>query len=158
MMIFKHVPRLLSTTYSAAPAARVIFVIAFALACAAARPGLDLQDGIGLQDALVQLAQGRAGLDAELVDEAAAGVQVGGQRGGLLPGPVQGEHQQLVHLLPQRLRRGQGRQLGDHLVVPAQVQVGVDAGFQRRQPHLGQLRHLRCQQRRWHIGQRPAAP
>ena len=54
------------------------------------------------------------------------GLPVGGQRRGLLSGPVQRQHQQLVHPLPQRLGGRQRGELGDHLAVTAQVQVGVD--------------------------------
>jgi hypothetical protein len=123
------------------------------------RQRAEQQRAIGLQDLLVQVAQQRAGLDAQLVDQLPPRRAVGGQRGGLLPGPVQREHEQLVQPLPQWLGRGQRLQLDHDLAVPPQVQVRVNPGLERVQPHLGQPRHLgHGQHLRGHVRQRLAPP
>ena len=127
---------------------------------AAAFPGPGKQQrGVGPLNAQVQLAQRGPWLDAELADQLAAGVPVGGQRRGLLSGPVQRQHQQLVHPFPQRLGSGQFLQLRDELAVQAQVQLGVDPGFQRAKAQLGQPLALGAGQgRRRHIRQRLPPP
>ena len=60
-------------------------------------------------------------------------------------------------MLPQRISRYQRLQLPDHLAVPAEVQVGLDARLQGLQPQIRQPRHLsHGQELRRHIGQRLA--
>ena len=64
-----------------------------------------------------------------------------------------------MELLLQRVRCDQLAQLRHHLTMPAQLQVGVDAGGQRLQPLVHDRRHLAVpQQQRWHVGERLAAP
>ncbi len=64
-----------------------------------------------------------------------------------------------MELLLQRVRRDQLAQLGHHFAMPAQLQVGVDAGGQRLQPLVHDRRHLAVsEQQRRHVGERLAAP
>ncbi len=120
------------------------------------RPG---QGRVVRQQLLLQRAQLRAGLGAQLVDQHVPDRLVGRQRGGLLAVPVQGQHQQAVQPLAKGLLAGQLAQLGDHLARPAQVQVRVDACLQRLQPQLGQPGPLAGGERvRGHPGQRLAPP
>ena len=76
------------------------------------------------------------GLDAEFFVQLAPRVQEGGQRIRLAAGPVQGQHEQAVQPLPQRMIGHQVPQLRDQVCVVAQRQVqfgafldDADAGF-----------------------------
>ena len=75
------------------------------------------------QDVGLEVAQGRAGVDAELAGQAVTDVGVGAQGLGLPAGPVQRQHQQLPQPLAQRVRPAPGLQLGGELTVAAQHQV-----------------------------------
>jgi hypothetical protein len=55
------------------------------------------------QDAGLEIAQGRARVDAELVGQVVADFGVGAQGLGLAAGPVQGEDEQLPQALAQRV-------------------------------------------------------
>jgi hypothetical protein len=107
----------------------------------------------------VYLAQPGTRFGAEFLDQHDAGLLVRRQRLGLAAVPVQGQHELAVKALAQAMSRGQLSQFGDHLRVAAQVQIGVDASFQRLQPDFGQARDLPQRQRlRSHISQRLAPP
>ena len=95
-----------------------------------------LQRRVVLQDGPLQLLQGRARLDAELVDERAASLPVGLQGLRLPAGPVQRRHEVAPQALPERMLRDQRLQLPDELAVPAEREVGVDAQLDGRQPDL----------------------
>jgi hypothetical protein len=99
------------------------------------------------------------GFDAEFIDEHLAGALIGGERFGLPSVTVEGEHELGVQAFPERITGDQAPQLGDHVGMTPQVQVGVDACFQCLQPHLGQTGDLPVrQQLRTDIGQRIAPP
>ena len=103
--------------------------------------------------------QSGPGFGAEFLDEHLAGALIGGERFGLPSVAVEGEHELGVQTFPERITGDQAPQLGDHVRVTPQVQVGVDACFQCLQPHLGQTRDLPVrQQLRTDIGQRIAPP
>ena len=91
----------------------------------------------------MQPLQRLAGVDAELAGEQFADPPVGGERVGLPAAPVQRQHELAVQPLPQRVPGHQLLQLGDERVVPAERQVGVDAGLQRGQPQFLQAGGLR---------------
>ena len=64
-----------------------------------------------------------------------------------------------MQVLAQRIDRGQPLQLGDHVGVPAQVQIGFDSGFHRVQAQLSQPGHLPHRQHvGLHVRERHAAP
>jgi len=88
-------------------------------------------------------AQLRAWLHPDFPDEVTAGPLKGEQRVALPPAAVQREHQQRPQPLPQRMLAHQRLQLGGHLGVPAQRQVGLDPGLQRGQAHLPQVSRRR---------------
>ena len=94
----------------------------------------------------MQLAQSSSRLGTKLLDEHAAGMLVGSKRLGLAAVTVEGEHQQAMQVLAQRVGAGQMPQLGDHVGVTAQMQVGVHACFQCLQTHLRQARGLKLRQ------------
>jgi hypothetical protein len=86
----------------------------------------------------LQLVQSGSRFNTKFLDEHGADMPVGRKGPALVAVTVEGEHQQAVQVLPQRVDAGQVPQLGDHLGVTAQVQVGVHACFQCLQPHLRQ--------------------
>ena len=113
---------------------------------------------VRLQDALLQLPQTRARVHAEFVGEQAA--RVGVHREGLrLPAAaVQRQHQQLAQTLPQRVRGGEGGQLGDRLRVAALLQVHVEPGFEQLEAPLLQAGPLGLRVRARNARQRPPRP
>ncbi len=78
------------------------------------------------EDLLVQVAQLRARVHAELVGQPAADLVVVPQRLPLLPGAVQGEHELRGGAFVQRVLRGQLRQHGGRLAVQPRAQPEVD--------------------------------
>ena len=109
-------------------------------------PPRESQGGIARQDLLVQFPQPGPGFGAEFLDEHLAGALIGGERLGLPSVTVEGEHELGVQAFPERITGDQAPQLGDHVRVPPQVQVGVDSCFQCLQPHLGQTGDLPVRQ------------
>ncbi len=121
------------------------------------RPRERGQPRVGAQNALMQVAEIRPRLDSQLADQGAASVLVGGQGLGWAPVTIEGEHQHPVRVLPERVGGGELPQLGDHLTVPAEIQISVDPGFERLGVHLGDPRFvLEEEQFRGYVGQRPA--
>ena len=86
------------------------------------------------QDRAVQLAEGRARLDPELVHERAASVLVGLERLRLPAGAIEREHQLRAQTLAQRILGDERLQLADELGVEPGLEVGVDALLEHRQP------------------------
>lgn len=113
---------------------------------------------VGLEDALLELLQARARVHAEFVGEEAARVGVHGERLGLPPAAVQGEHQQFAQPLAQGVRRGQGGEFGDGLRVAALLQVHVEAGFEELEAPLLQAGALCLRVRPGHARQRLPVP
>ena len=94
------------------------------------------------ENAGLELSQGRAGVDPELVDQVVTGLAVSPQGFGLASGPVKGEHEQLPQPLAKRVFPAQRLQLADELAVMAQHQVGFGAGLGRHQGQVVQVRPL----------------
>ena len=80
------------------------------------------------EDLLLELAQARPGIEAELVGEQGPDALVGRQRVGLAAGPVQRGDQQLPQAFPIRVGRDGRLQLADHVVAEPQAsrQLGLD--------------------------------
>lgn len=98
----------------------------------------------------------RAG--AQLLGERAADARVDIERVRLPSGVVQRCHQQLVDPLAPGVFGSQHAQRTDRVVVPAQHNLGLPAGLDRRQAQLLQPGALGLGVRAGHTGQRPAAP
>ena len=95
------------------------------------------------QDSRVQPLQLRPGLGAQLLDQDLAGRLVGGQRRVPAARPGTARSSAARAAAPAAAQPPPAAAaLHDHVRVPAQVQVGVDAGLQRLQPQLGQPRPL----------------
>ena len=80
-----------------------------------------------VQDAGLQVAQSRAGVDPELVDQAVTDLGVGPQRFGLASSSVERQHEQLPKALAERVVPAQRFQLAHQLVVMAELQVRFDS-------------------------------
>ncbi len=113
---------------------------------------------VGLEDALLQLAQFGAGVDAQLVRQQASGVGVHRQCLRLPAAAVQRQHQQLAQAFAQRVRGRQRRQLRDRLRVTAPFEVQVQPGLQELEPPLLQTDALRLRVGARHPGQRLPVP
>ena len=111
------------------------------------------------QDRVLQRAELRPGLDAEVVGELLARLAVGVERLGLAAAAVEGEHQLPGEPLARRVLGDQLPQLADELGVPAGGQVGLDARLQRGQPLLLEPRDLGLRERlERQVGERRPAP
>jgi hypothetical protein len=86
------------------------------------------------EDGGLKLLQRRARVDAQLLGQGLAGPSVGLQRLGLPAGAVQGQHEQPVQPLVQRMPGDEGLQLADELGVAPEGQIGLQAGLQGAQP------------------------
>jgi hypothetical protein len=85
---------------------------------------------------LLQLLQLGPRFDAELVDEPAPQPTVGGEGVGLPSGAVERQHQLRPQPLPEGVLGGELLQLGHHLGVAAEGQVGVDPSLSGGQAQL----------------------
>ena len=74
-----------------------------------------------------------AGVQAEVLDEGVAGAAVGVERVGLAAGAVEGEHELGVEALAVRVVGGEAFELGDELRAAAEVQLELEAAFERVQ-------------------------
>ncbi len=120
--------------------------------------GWRVQFGVGAQDALLELGERGAGVDAQLVGEQPAGVGVDGECLGLPAAAVQRQHEQFAQPFAQRVGGGQRRQLGDHLGVVADLQVEFEAGLDEGEPPLVQAGALGVGVRAGEAGERFAVP
>ena len=111
------------------------------------------------QDAGLELPQRRAGVEAQLVDQAITDLGVGAQGLGLPSAPVQGEDEQLPQALAQRVFPAQRLQFAGQFRIPSQAQVGSGAGFGRHQGQFVQPRPFGIKKARiGELGQRLAPP
>lgn len=100
------------------------------------------------KDRLLELLQGRAGLDAQLVDEQTARVPIDLERLGLSTGTVERSHQRRAKPLTQRVRVNEHFELRDEPGVSAQREVGVDAPLEGVHPELFEAEDLGLRERR----------
>ena len=107
----------------------------------------------------MQVAQLRAGLDADLLDERRSRPPVDLERFGLAPRAIQREHQLPVQPLAERVLGDERLELADELAMRAGGELGVDRLLERGQPQLLQPPDLgRGERLVGHVGQRRAAP
>jgi hypothetical protein len=95
-----------------------------------------IKGGVLAQDAGVQVAERRAGLDGQFAGQDRAQVTVGAQRVGLPAGPVQGEHPQRPELFAQRVGRGQRLEFRDRVAELAAFQQRPGPRFERGEPQF----------------------
>jgi hypothetical protein len=112
-----------------------------------------------VQDRLVELAQRRRRLDAQLVGEGPAQPGVRRHRVRLPLAAVEGQHELAVERLPHRVQRDQPLQRADQLGVPPELQLGVEPPLGGDQPKLLEPGHLRLGERQVpYVGEGIAAP
>ena len=95
---------------------------------------LDVERRVLPKDRLLQLLQGRARVDSELVDERAARVLVGLESFRLAARAVQGRDETYPQALAERVLCNERLELADQLVVAGQREVGVDPQLDRGHP------------------------
>ena len=111
------------------------------------------------QEACLQLLEGHAGLDAELVGEPLARLGVGGDRLLAATAAIEGRDEQGPQPLSGRVLVDQPAHAPDQLPVPALLEGQVAAVFQRPQSPLLQAHGLGLQVRRDpHVGEGIASP
>ena len=107
----------------------------------------ELERGVLHEDAPLELVQGAAGLDAELIDERSARFLVGSQCLCLTAAAVEREHLRAADPLAQGVLLRESRDLGHDLCMPSQLEVGLDALLQGAEPLLFQPRDRRLRER-----------
>ena len=111
------------------------------------------------EDRGLELAQLRAGVDAELLDEGLARGAVGGESIGLPAGTVEREHELRARPFAQWLRGDERLELGDELCVAAEREIGLDPLLQRDRAQLLEPGDLRLRERLVEeVGERGATP
>ena len=98
--------------------------------------------GILREDHPVERAGLGGGLESPLLDERMPRRLVGVERLLLPPRPEVRKHQETAEPLAIRVLRGQPGGVGNHVVVPAELDLGLDAILERRQPELVEPRDL----------------
>ena len=94
------------------------------------------------EDHLLQRAGLRGRLEAPLLVEGAARRLVRVERLLLPAGPGEREHQETAEALAVRVLRSERGSIGDHVVVAPELDLGLDAVLERREPELVQPRDL----------------
>src|SRR5439155_10951933 len=90
------------------------------------------------EDLTLEELQWRAGIEAELLARDLAARLVDVERIRVPTGPVQREHELAAKTLAQRMRSDQTLKLGDERRVPAEIELGLYALFERRGTQLVQ--------------------
>ena len=115
--------------------------------------------GILREDHPVERAGLGGGLEAPLLVERAARRLVGVERLLLPPRPDVRKHQEAAEPLAIRVLRGQPGGVGNHVVVRAELDLGLDAILERRQPELVEPRDLPLEEALVReVGERRSAP
>ncbi len=114
---------------------------------------------LSAQDLFVQLTQRGRRVDPQLVRQHLADLPIRRECAGLLPGPVQREHQVTPEAVAQRMPAGKFLQFRDQLRGPPCREVRLDPLLQRDEALFHQQRHLVAVQRlRGDVAQHRPAP
>ena len=107
----------------------------------------------------MKLAELRAGLDADLVDQASPGLPVGLERLGLSAGAIESEHLQVAQAFAQWMLGDQALEPRSGDRVAAELQLGVDPALERDHAKLLEPCNLRlCEGLEGEIGQGVTPP
>ena len=124
--------------------------------CARVRRG---QLRVVTQDGCLEVLQLGAGIHSQLLEQQGPHGSVGLQGVGLPSAPVERGDPQRVQPFAQRVRGGQGVQLGKDRGLTAGVQVGLQPVLEHRQPLLLEGSHLRRDDRAGHqVGEGGTTP
>ncbi len=110
-------------------------------------PGATGERAVVPEDRLLELLQGRPGLEPELVAQRLAGAREHLERRALAVAAVEREHQLPAQPLSARMLRHERLELGHELAFAADRQVGLDAILEHGEPQLFQPGHLRLRER-----------
>ena len=111
------------------------------------------------EDRLLELLQGRARLDAELVDEQPPRLAIDLERLGLATRAVQRLHERRPEPLAERVLADEHLDLTDELCEAAEREVGVEPPLEGRQAELFESEHLQLRERFvGEVGERRPAP
>ncbi len=126
------------------------------------RPGLlqhRLEGRLLAEDGALEALEGGARLDPELLDEQLPRLLVDGERFGLAPVAVEGEHELAAEALAVRVLRDEGLELGDEVAAVPEGEVGVDPLLEGGQSQLLEAGDLRlCERLVGEVGERRAVP
>jgi hypothetical protein len=100
------------------------------------RPDGRLEEPVLTKNGPLELAQLLSRLDAELLDQHAEGVLVGGERLRLATAAIEGEHQLRSHALALQMRARERLQLADDLGVAARGEILLDPPLEAVQSQL----------------------
>ena len=118
-----------------------------------------LERGILAQDRLLELSERLPRLHRELVDQRPSRLLEGLERLRLTAAPVQGEHQLTLKPLAERVLADEDFELGDHLLMTAGGELGVDQLLARVEPELLETGDRALRERLvGEVGQRVTAP
>ena len=100
------------------------------------RSGLVVENGVVLENRLLERLQRRCRLDPEIVDELRSTRPVHGERVGLSPRAIEREHELAGGRLAQRVLVDERLELGDHVSMPTEGEIGVDPHLDHGEPQL----------------------
>jgi Protein kinase domain len=117
------------------------------------------QSGVLVEDRLLELVEGGARLDAQLLHQQTPRLPVDLERLRLPSGAVQREHELRPRPLAERMLADEGLELRDELGGAPECEVSVDASLERDEPQLLETKDLRLRERLVRdVGERRAAP
>ena len=115
------------------------------------------QGRVMAKDRLLELVQGRARLDAELLDEQPPRLAIDLERLGLATRAVERLHERRSQPLAERMLADERLDLTDELCEATEREVGFDPPLERRQAELFEAKNLRLRERFVRRGRRAAA-
>ena len=119
---------------------------------------LRLEAGVLVEDLVLKLLQRRGRLDPDLVVEHPSESLIGVESLRLTSVAVQGENQESVQPLAERVLRRQCLDLADHVAMASTAQVGLDSILQTAQAQLLEAGGFYLGERLRELGQRRAPP
>src|SRR5207244_2582520 len=103
---------------------------------------LQIERRVLVQDRQLERLERPPRLDAQLLDERAAGLLVGGERLGLTAGTVERDHQLGPQLFTERMIGNQRLELADQTGVPPKCDLGLDPLLERVEMELLETQNL----------------
>ena len=120
--------------------------------------GHEVERGILSQDCLLELTQGTAGVDPELLDQHPARLLVDLERLRLTARPIERQHQLAAQALPERVLGNERLELADELGVAAEREVRFDPPLERPEEQLLEACDLPLGELQRELAQRRPAP
>jgi hypothetical protein len=119
----------------------------------------DVERGVVSEDVPLEVVEGAAGIDAELVDERSARALIDGEGVRLTTAAIERQHLQRTDALAQRMLLRERREFSDEIRMTSETQVGLDAILERHQAKLLEPRDRSvCERVVGEVGKRGTAP